>query len=454
MAGIVVDVDEFCLKNRIDDGVKAEIKALTPEMQQKVCSKLGNARRPNRVVKSRLRNLTQGIEETALRDERMRQERREVYRRFNRPLDRETRPTGVTDHDPDDAQIPPVEVSSGWDVFDPDELTVPSSLSFQGVPEAAIAPERPAQVPERQEPETAPDDEEHMQQPGPSIQHLPLLRLSEIDRSRCRDGGTYLDALDDWQERLRVRHLQYVRRIESMGGCYGFRNFEANTVSLTLRREGNDSWGINLNSSGLVIKVLRDSVIGNWNAQQLEMATRLDICAGMDQMFSINTCLFHSFDRELEKPAGRIQLEFRRTYRKLWRKVLCHIRWVRIASVFKEYNIPEREYRARFYRTLAAMDQRIRQLSKEKDMAAEQTQAAISIQKRWRKKCWDKMLKEQVEKARSENETLCCICYARRPESVFMDCRHLTCCLVCSETVDQCPICRQPISDRVRVYSS
>eukprot|EP00252_Welwitschia_mirabilis_P021178 TRINITY_DN5352_c0_g1_i1.p1 TRINITY_DN5352_c0_g1~~TRINITY_DN5352_c0_g1_i1.p1 ORF type:complete len:397 (+),score=79.54 TRINITY_DN5352_c0_g1_i1:241-1431(+) len=54
---------------------------------------------------------------------------------------------------------------------------------------------------------------------------------------------------------------------------------------------------------------------------------------------------------------------------------------------------------------------------------------------------------------------LCVICLGRRRRSAFIPCGHLVCCSACAQRVQRdsnpkCPVCRQSISNSVRIYDS
>jgi hypothetical protein len=46
----------------------------------------------------------------------------------------------------------------------------------------------------------------------------------------------------------------------------------------------------------------------------------------------------------------------------------------------------------------------------------------------------------------------CCVCLSSVPEVVFMPCKHMTSCRDCSGKVDQCPLCRAVIADRIMPF--
>jgi len=58
------------------------------------------------------------------------------------------------------------------------------------------------------------------------------------------------------------------------------------------------------------------------------------------------------------------------------------------------------------------------------------------------------------QSSRSDDGTMCKICYERKLECVFVPCGHFMCCYPCAERVTQCPVCRADISMLQRVYDS
>jgi hypothetical protein len=48
--------------------------------------------------------------------------------------------------------------------------------------------------------------------------------------------------------------------------------------------------------------------------------------------------------------------------------------------------------------------------------------------------------------------TSCCICVEQHRECVFLPCRHLCACEECSKLLDECPVCRQPIVEKITIY--
>ena len=48
----------------------------------------------------------------------------------------------------------------------------------------------------------------------------------------------------------------------------------------------------------------------------------------------------------------------------------------------------------------------------------------------------------------------CSVCLEpdSRPDCVFLECGHLVCCCLCAQKLTDCPVCRRPITRRVRVF--
>ncbi|KAL8599224.1 hypothetical protein ACOMHN_007940 [Nucella lapillus] len=66
---------------------------------------------------------------------------------------------------------------------------------------------------------------------------------------------------------------------------------------------------------------------------------------------------------------------------------------------------------------------------------------------------------EDVQSLQRENESLrekqqCKICMEREVEVLFYPCRHFVCCAPCAAGVSTCPICREPIHSRDKVFMS
>jgi hypothetical protein len=53
-----------------------------------------------------------------------------------------------------------------------------------------------------------------------------------------------------------------------------------------------------------------------------------------------------------------------------------------------------------------------------------------------------------------EKNPSCCVCLDQEPNVAFVPCGHLSTCNACSEKLDSCPICREPIKQKLRVFKS
>ena len=61
--------------------------------------------------------------------------------------------------------------------------------------------------------------------------------------------------------------------------------------------------------------------------------------------------------------------------------------------------------------------------------------------------------KEQVNEI-LKNINVCIICKERERNIVFIPCDHLACCEPCAvEIISKCPICRQNITNKIKVYN-
>eukprot|EP00397_Hematodinium_sp_SG-2012_P046616 GEMP01052737.1.p1 GENE.GEMP01052737.1~~GEMP01052737.1.p1 ORF type:complete len:447 (+),score=117.31 GEMP01052737.1:203-1543(+) len=54
----------------------------------------------------------------------------------------------------------------------------------------------------------------------------------------------------------------------------------------------------------------------------------------------------------------------------------------------------------------------------------------------------------------AENTKMCLICYEGKLESLFIPCGHFVCCERCAHVLSECPICRESIDFRQRVYEA
>lgn len=46
----------------------------------------------------------------------------------------------------------------------------------------------------------------------------------------------------------------------------------------------------------------------------------------------------------------------------------------------------------------------------------------------------------------------CLLCYSKQREILFMNCKHLLCCNSCSEKLKKCPICREIIVEKIKIF--
>lgn len=52
----------------------------------------------------------------------------------------------------------------------------------------------------------------------------------------------------------------------------------------------------------------------------------------------------------------------------------------------------------------------------------------------------------------SNSDTTCVICMDQKPNMTFIPCGHVATCESCSSKVQECPICRQAIVNKQRLY--
>lgn len=51
-----------------------------------------------------------------------------------------------------------------------------------------------------------------------------------------------------------------------------------------------------------------------------------------------------------------------------------------------------------------------------------------------------------------EDKNLCSICYEAEIDTAFYRCGHVVACHDCAQQIVDCPVCRQPVSDRLQLY--
>jgi hypothetical protein len=58
-------------------------------------------------------------------------------------------------------------------------------------------------------------------------------------------------------------------------------------------------------------------------------------------------------------------------------------------------------------------------------------------------------IEKQEEK---DDEKFCCICFEEVKNVVFLPCKHLCSCYECAQPINDCPICRQKIVEKMQIY--
>ncbi|NWW40770.1 LRSM1 ligase, partial [Panurus biarmicus] len=53
-----------------------------------------------------------------------------------------------------------------------------------------------------------------------------------------------------------------------------------------------------------------------------------------------------------------------------------------------------------------------------------------------------------------EKKSECVVCMEQEPQMVFLPCAHVCCCQGCCERLHSCPLCRQDIAQRIRIFHS
>ena len=104
---------------------------------------------------------------------------------------------------------------------------------------------------------------------------------------------------------------------------------------------------------------------------------------------------------------------------------------------------------------LAGLQEEVRDLT-EKLGRADPSESALRAMPMDRLNSVMAHLEETMERVRIrkdrvlEQQSKCCICWAREKEIVF-SCGHQVCC-ICSEKVAACPVCRRAVDLRIRMY--
>ena len=52
----------------------------------------------------------------------------------------------------------------------------------------------------------------------------------------------------------------------------------------------------------------------------------------------------------------------------------------------------------------------------------------------------------------SDDPPKCATCLTFDKSILFLPCKHIYCCEKCSEKLDNCPICRTEVSEKIKVY--
>jgi len=58
----------------------------------------------------------------------------------------------------------------------------------------------------------------------------------------------------------------------------------------------------------------------------------------------------------------------------------------------------------------------------------------------------------QRRKGKGRGGNTCVICMNKRANVVFFPCKHMRCCAGCSERMEDCPICRVKVEEKLFVY--
>ncbi len=59
---------------------------------------------------------------------------------------------------------------------------------------------------------------------------------------------------------------------------------------------------------------------------------------------------------------------------------------------------------------------------------------------------------DSSESSNKQKSMECLICYDRCKNIIFLPCAHLTCCVQCSVSMTNCPLCRKHIEATIRTY--
>ena len=53
-----------------------------------------------------------------------------------------------------------------------------------------------------------------------------------------------------------------------------------------------------------------------------------------------------------------------------------------------------------------------------------------------------------------KSEGMCVICCEIDRDCVYLPCKHNTACIKCSKNLKECPICREKITELIRIYKA
>jgi hypothetical protein len=55
-------------------------------------------------------------------------------------------------------------------------------------------------------------------------------------------------------------------------------------------------------------------------------------------------------------------------------------------------------------------------------------------------------------KKEAKESCLCVVCYEQKLDMLLQPCNHACCCALCAALVQKCPVCRSPITNRIKIY--
>lgn len=63
-----------------------------------------------------------------------------------------------------------------------------------------------------------------------------------------------------------------------------------------------------------------------------------------------------------------------------------------------------------------------------------------------------KQLLNEKDEQKKDLSVNCCVCMEEKSRNLILPCRHLCCCAECSNKINNCPICRVVIAERIEVF--